>query len=767
MQFRERESVMTIASVRYGAHDSAPDSTGEPYFMEEGQGLMQRGRGGDGSMGAAHRSWLRFVLAFAAAFAIVPLWAPSALAAGDANTATCPNEALTGFRTYLTDCRAYEMVSQPDKGGQNVLYGFPPTAFVTSTPSTAYFAVDGQHVLFGLVAGPGAATGMSNTYVAMRSAGGWTSQSLSPPLGSAHPNVLGSGSPGASIFGDIAGGDFSRPIFAVSDILDPGASGDLADVYERNPDGSFAWISHGSLGSTGQHGAAYVGRSADGSHVLFLSSAVLESAATGLSSGVPELYDRVGHQTNVVGILPATACPPSTECVDQKGAMLGDGYATPDGVTSNGGTSSYAGVNGAPAVSSEHAVSEHGSTIFFESPAIGSSHEVYVRQNGATTTEISLSQKTGSSYGTPASSADFQQASVDGSKVFFSSADMLTDNATTGGGLYYYDGGVLKFLTPDSTGAGFQGVIAASDDGSRVYFLASGQLVAGHGVSGQPNLYLYEEGKPLKFIATLSSYDQGGILRSSASTKSLGQVRTTPDGRYLVFQSNNAGITSYDNNEFEEVYRYDAEAITEPLVCVSCDPGRQPVASAALDQSGLPTVIQPVSPSQFSPPHNIAVSETGSLFVFFETAEPLVAQASNGMVNVYEWNEGRVGLISGGTGPDASHFFGASADGTNVFFTTYDRLVQADGDSNRDIYDARIGGGFPNPGTAPGCQAEGCHGAPSEPPVFSAPASQTLVGGGNLPPVAVKHAGKRQKEAKKKPKKRKRGKKSASRPVRR
>jgi hypothetical protein len=452
--------------------------------------------------------------------------------------------------------------------------------------------------------------------------------------------------------------------------------------------------------------------------------------------------------------------------------MLGDGYARPDGVTPTG--NGYAGVHGAPAVSSEHAVSEHGSTIFFESPAIGSSHEVYVRQNGATTTEISLSQKTGS-VGTPASFPVFQQASVNGSKAFFSSASMLTNDATTGGGLYEYNVvsgalGALKFLTPDSTdvgGAKFQGVIAASDNGSRVYFIARGQLVAGEGVSEQPNLYLYEEGKPLKFIATLSSLDQGELLRSGASTKSLGQVRTTPDGRYLVFQSINAGITSYDNKGFEEVYRYDAEAETEQLVCVSCDPGRLPVAGAALDQSGLSTVIQPVSPSQFSPPHNIAVSETGSLFVFFETAEPLVAQASNGRVNVYEWHEGRVGLISGGTGPDDSHFFGASADGTNVFFTTYDRLVQADGDSNRDVYDARIGGGFPNPGTAPGCQAEGCHGAPSEPPVFSAPASATLVGGGNLPPVAAKHAGKQQKKAKKKPKKRKRGRKSASRPVRR
>src|ERR1700736_5709403 len=58
-------------------------------------------------------------------------------AAGDANRASCPSEteASPGFRTYLPDCRAYEMVSPPFKSGAAI--------------QPEQIALDGQSVIAG------------------------------------------------------------------------------------------------------------------------------------------------------------------------------------------------------------------------------------------------------------------------------------------------------------------------------------------------------------------------------------------------------------------------------------------------------------------------------------------------------------------------------------------------------------------------------------------------------------------------------------------
>jgi len=53
------------------------------------------------------------------AVAVACVVAAPAFAAGDANEASCPNEASSGFRADLPDCRAYELVAAPIKGGAN------------------------------------------------------------------------------------------------------------------------------------------------------------------------------------------------------------------------------------------------------------------------------------------------------------------------------------------------------------------------------------------------------------------------------------------------------------------------------------------------------------------------------------------------------------------------------------------------------------------------------------------------------------------------
>jgi hypothetical protein len=59
-------------------------------------------------------------------------------------------------------------------------------------------------------------------------------------------------------------------------------------------------------------------------------------------------------------------------------------------------------------------------------------------------------------------------------------------------------------------------------------------------------------------------------------------------------------------------------------------------------------------------------------------------------------------------------------------------------DTEVDVYDARVEGGFPAlPVETAQCEGEGCHGAPSVPPVFGTPASATFNGPGNVVPEPV------------------------------
>jgi hypothetical protein len=94
---------------------------------------------------------------------------------------------------------------------------------------------------------------------------------------------------------------------------------------------------------------------------------------------------------------------------------------------------------------------------------------------------------------------------------------------------------------------------------------------------------------------------------------------------------------------------------------------------------------------------------------------------------------GCVGLISSGGSGQESVFLDASETGVDVFFMTTAKLVPQDTDTQYDIYDARIDGGFPALMSPLVCTSTGCQGIPeSRPGIFGAPASATFNGVGNL-----------------------------------
>jgi hypothetical protein len=151
-------------------------------------------------------------------------------------------------------------------------------------------------------------------------------------------------------------------------------------------------------------------------------------------------------------------------------------------------------------------------------------------------------------------------------------------------------------------------------------------------------------------------------------------------------------------------------------------------------------------------PQNLPARGDGRLF--FESQDALVQGDSNGAVqDVYEWEPDGVGgctrvggcvaLISSGRSSSDSSFLASDATGANVFFTARDRLVGADKDDFLDVYDARVGGGFPSATEPAVCQGEGCLGALGEPPLFGSAASATLTGLGNFAASAPVVVGRR------------------------
>ena len=68
--------------------------------------------------------------------------------------------------------------------------------------------------------------------------------------------------------------------------------------------------------------------------------------------------------------------------------------------------------------------------------------------------------------------------------------------------------------------------------------------------------------------------------------------------------------------------------------------------------------------------------------------------------DVYEWKDGTLSLITPGTG-QYSVLIGATKTGDEVFFFTPERLVGWDVDLGKDVYVAKVGGGFPEPPPSP------------------------------------------------------------------
>jgi hypothetical protein len=417
----------------------------------------------------------------------------------------------------------------------------------------------------------------------------------------------------------------------------------------------------------------------------------------------------------------------------------------------------------------------NGSGLIREPPRL------FARIGGTETVQLDAKPSSLSGNG-PFGGGIFWGASADGSKAIFSAPGRLTSNSHAAGQLYRYDTKArsLTNLTPGSIAPELQGVVGASEDETHIYFVAHGALTeeaenaAGEKAkAGADNLYLYQEGKGIRFIGILSVHDEGA-WSSAPSTLS---ARVSPDGNQLAFTSTeaekltatNGPESGYDNllaqgggceltgdntlvgdPHCAEAFLYDAEA--NQLRCISCNPsGARPAGPAR-----LPTWSNP-----FEGPRSL--SEQGWR-LFFESLDVLDPGDRNKKRDVYEFEaagtgtcndelstfdpatDGCLSLISGGRSSDESYLLDVSSDGRDAFFATREALLPGrDANENYDVYDAREGGGFVEPLAPPTCEAEGCKPPPSTPPPPPAPATPSFQGSGNPKPKKPKpkHHGKR------------------------
>ncbi len=693
----------------------------------------------------------------------------------------------------LPDGRAYEMVTPPSKNA-SLLSG------QSVEPQEPDIAEDGSRLMAPILDCFGDAQACivhrsfqwGEAYSFTRTSGGWVANALAPAASQYDQNTswLFSAETGSALF--------SMPTAPFGE----------EDWYARGADGAFADIGPFSQPSLGYRETfPKVVATADLSHIVFTSYEYRwPFDATNNAPDVDTLYEYVGVGNTQPSLVGVSGGPGSTELISTCQTHLAGGLSS---------RREYG------------ALSADGRIVYFVADACTAGfsgkappvNELYARVEQARTVGISQrspTECTGECAGSAPRAAEFQGASSDGSKAFFTSPQQLINGASedstssdagencpgtagaSGCNLYEYDFDnpaghnlVLVSAADGSVGgprvAGgprVQNVMALSSDGSHVYFVAKGVLTnvandgGGTARDGAENLYVFERDATypqghVAFIAALSPSTEGQDADSRQWAEGVGYANVTPDGRFLVFTSHLA-LTADDTRPEGpgQVYRYDA--VTGQLVRISIgNDGFNDNGNGGVGDAGIRPPFYGWHVRAGAERPDPTMSNDGS-FVFFTSPVALVPGALDDVEvprvdgrsalaqNVYEWHEGHVYLISDGrdatlsAGASSVQLLGSDASGANVFFTTADPLVAQDTDTQTDIYDARICTAsepcIPSSPPVVSCQGEACHGTPGGAPSLSVPASATFSGAGNPVSVAAKPAVKPKKKAKKKAK---------------
>jgi uncharacterized protein YegP (UPF0339 family) len=665
----------------------------------------------------------------------------------------------------LPDGRCFELVSPWDVGPNSaagLIAAGNELEFQAARTGSGAVAYDIENGL------PDSTQGGAVLFRGKRGSGGWSSTQLSPPILVRNELAGPSSAASATLF---LSSDLSCGVVASSQPLTGDAGTNFAreaggsNLYRTNPDGSFTAIttlppqnteeevksSQGLFGGVFQNEYKVLGATQDCRKVVFSAQYIYPGVDC---LGTNRLYEWDEGALRCVGIVPGPS---------------GDAPVVAQG----GADHNHFNV-----------LSQDGSRVFFSAmrkaspnPAEIGKVAVFVREDGTSTRDLSLSQTS-----TPDEGATYQYATKDGSRVFLTANAGLTDESSSEGtDLYEYDleSEELTDLTvnQDEGGAAVAGFVGASEDGSRVYFLAKGQLVPGRGRTfaenqgtGAYSLYSAREGD-IRFVASIDVVESEEFKAITVESLDKTTSRVSPDGTYLLFETS-SNVTGYESGgKFaKEAYLYDSQA--EATVCVSCRQDGQPsVAADSANTSAFNPLISRIDVNSLLSPPATLTERDGEAHVFFYSRDRLAAGAVEGLTNLYEWAHGQVFTIIAEP-PNLNNvqnqntafnirLGGASADGSDLYFATPETLTWEDGDERASVYDARIGGGFPEPAPPPNpCDpnSEGSCQAPAPSGTQTPnPASATFSGPGNAKPKA-RHKKRKKRHQRKRGRGRKQGK---------
>jgi hypothetical protein len=582
-------------------------------------------------------------------------------------TTTGPTRDL---RTYpsptafaLPDARGWEMVSPVEKNGGQVE---PPGAL--SGGGVLQAAADGQSVTYGSDAS--FATGAqgappASQYLSSR-AGGWSTLNITPALLAGSYGTEPAGVPFQLFSPDLARGLMlnGRPCRGEASgcpVANPPLTGTDAPAGYQNyylresATGAFEALLGGEVSSTDIDPAdfelSFAGASADLKHTVLSSCAALTANATDGCGGGDP-----NLYLHSAGALTLINLLPA-QSTGTPGASLG---------------------------AQSGAVSSDGTRVYFNDTATGN---LYLRAAGQT--------KQVDDDAPGAGGATFQTATPDGAVAFYLKEAHL----------YRYQAGndTSTDLTPSG---GVTGVLGASASASHVYYLTASGLFLRQGAT------------------TTKVADAADVSNYPPTT---GTARLSADGTKLLFVSTTPLTTSdgatYDNLHAatkaptSQLYLYDATGAN--LTCVSCNPTHARPLGASSVPGATANGTTPGSTQAYKP----RVLSSDGRRVFFESRDALVLSDVNVGPDVYQWQAqgkgsctrpgGCVALISAGLAGSSS-FVDASSDGSDAFFLTDRSLVGADPGSV-DLYDARVGGGFPEPGEPSPCFGDACQVVPPAP----------------------------------------------------